>query len=391
MKTLSVYWVVSNYPGAHNWQAGLFYQHLAEAVAAQGIALTVIAPVPRSVWPLTLLRRRWKQYAMAPEEAHAGGVHIVRPRYLAAPGEARRPSAARTVAAAIARRSLPAPDLVHGFGAFPVSRAATLLAQQWNVPCLTTFIGSDVNNMRADSKALFNEFLLTVSSSRQVFAVSEALASKVESLTGRTARVMYMPAKSRGFSEADRIRWRKEWEVPDDVFVLLFAGNITAAKGMPDLCAALDKLQQQSLVLMACGNPGDALNTLKQTRHAKYLGLLPHEQLLSCMSAADALVLPSYAEGIPGVIKEAGLMGLPVIATLVGGIPELLDDSNASLVEPGDVQAITKVITWHLHNREEAQEKAESLKESLSGKFDANVIADQLVAAYHAFIARDTA
>ncbi len=382
MKKLSVYWVVSNYPGAHNWQAGLFYRHLAEAVAAEGIALTVIAPVPRSVWPLTLLRRRWKQYAMAADEAYIGGVFVVRPRYLTLPRDSRRPTAARNVAAAIARRSMPAPDLVHGFGAFPISRAATLLAQQWNVPCMTTFIGSDVNNMRTDNEALFNEFLLTVSSSRQVYAVSKALASRVASLTGKTAEVMYMPAKSVEFSETERRRWRQQWAVPDDCFVLLFAGNISSAKGVMELSAALANLDNENLILIACGNQGDALSTLEQTRKTKYLGLLPHDQLLSCMSAADALVLPSHAEGIPGVIKEAGLMGLPVIATLVGGIPELLDDSNASLVDAGDVEALTKVIAWHLHNREEAREKAASLKESLTGKFDGGVIAKQLVAAY---------
>jgi glycosyltransferase involved in cell wall biosynthesis len=100
------------------------------------------------------------------------------------------------------------------------------------------------------------------------------------------------------------------------------------------------------------------------------------------MRCCDALVLPSHSEGIPGVIKEAGLMGLPVIATRVGGIPEIVDEQTASLVEVNDVAGLRQKIEWHLQHTQEAAAKAQHLKQQLEGKFDADRIATVLAAKY---------
>ena len=79
-------------------------------------------------------------------------------------------------------------------------------------------------------------------------------------------------------------------------------------------------------------------------------GWLTNEQVLDQILAARALVLPSFAEGLPIVIMEAMAMRRPVISTFVGGIPELVvPDEHGWLVPAGDVLALTNAMRACLH------------------------------------------
>ena len=67
------------------------------------------------------------------------------------------------------------------------------------------------------------------------------------------------------------------------------------------------------------------------------------------MSAADLVTLPSYKEGCPNVVVEGLASGRPIVATNVGGIPELVDGSCGRLVPPKDVHALTLALDETLH------------------------------------------
>ena len=72
----------------------------------------------------------------------------------------------------------------------------------------------------------------------------------------------------------------------------------------------------------------------------------PHGEIPKFLAAADVFVLPSLSEGFPLVILEALASGVPVVATPVGGIPDVLTSgSNALLVEPGNVDELAEAIT----------------------------------------------
>ena len=64
------------------------------------------------------------------------------------------------------------------------------------------------------------------------------------------------------------------------------------------------------------------------------LGPVPSEEIAGLMAAADVLCLPSYSEGMPNVVLEAGACGLPVVATGVGGIPEVVKDGETGYLVP---------------------------------------------------------
>ena len=75
-----------------------------------------------------------------------------------------------------------------------------------------------------------------------------------------------------------------------------------------------------------------------------YRGARPHEEIARYMSAADVLLLPSRSEGLPTVLVEAGSLGLPVIASGVGGIPALLGDDRGTILREVSAAAIGEAL-----------------------------------------------
>jgi glycosyltransferase involved in cell wall biosynthesis len=74
---------------------------------------------------------------------------------------------------------------------------------------------------------------------------------------------------------------------------------------------------------------------------ARFLGVVPHQTVAQVFGAADVVTLPSFGEGLPSVVCEAMLAGRAVVATPVGGIPEIVrDDVSGRLVPVGDCRAL---------------------------------------------------
>ena len=77
----------------------------------------------------------------------------------------------------------------------------------------------------------------------------------------------------------------------------------------------------------------------------RFVGYQSQDAVALALTRADALVLPSFAEGVPVVLMEAMAAGLPVIATRIAGIPELVQDGvSGLLVPPGNAPALAKAI-----------------------------------------------
>jgi glycosyltransferase involved in cell wall biosynthesis len=76
------------------------------------------------------------------------------------------------------------------------------------------------------------------------------------------------------------------------------------------------------------------------------------------MAASDLVTLPSYREGCPNVVLEALAAGRPVVATNVGGIPELMDEKSGRLIPSHDAKALAKALDAVLESHWDAHELA---------------------------------
>lgn len=157
-----------------------------------------------------------------------------------------------------------------------------------------------------------------------------------------------------------------------DGFVLVFAGRLGPQKAVGVLLNALADVRDVTLVIA-----GDGPERATLERRARELGLedrvrffggVPREEVLRLFGAADASVLPSAWENFPHTIVEALVLGCPVIATGVGGVPEVVHDGvNGLLVPPGDPEALRDAIQRYFADGELSRRLAEAAPASVAG------------------------
>jgi glycosyltransferase involved in cell wall biosynthesis len=84
-----------------------------------------------------------------------------------------------------------------------------------------------------------------------------------------------------------------------------------------------------------------------------FIGMVPHEKVPEFMVASDIFILPSLSEGLPGVIIEAFAAAIPIVATSVGALPEIIrEGENGFLVEPKNPEQLAEKILLLLGNSE---------------------------------------
>ncbi|MBV9464761.1 MAG: glycosyltransferase family 4 protein [Solirubrobacterales bacterium] len=135
----------------------------------------------------------------------------------------------------------------------------------------------------------------------------------------------------------------------DDRLTILSIGRLVPDKGHGVLLSALSSLPGNATTRLRLVIAGDGPERATLERAAArlrpdlvtFLGAVGQDRLVSLYQQADMFCLPSFAEGLPGVLMEAMAMGLPVIATRIMGIPEIVEDGvSGRLVAPGRADAL---------------------------------------------------
>ncbi|MFN8635062.1 MAG: glycosyltransferase family 4 protein [Chloroflexota bacterium] len=135
---------------------------------------------------------------------------------------------------------------------------------------------------------------------------------------------------------------------------VLLVGHWTPRKGILDALAALERapagvtldlVGEQDRDLACAARVRTALARPAFSGRVRVHGRVSDEQLHSLFDAADALILPSTYEGYGMVLAEALVAGLPIVATRVGAVPEVVRDGmEAELVDPGDIGGLARAI-----------------------------------------------
>ncbi|AFT79197.1 group 1 family glycosyl transferase [Alteromonas macleodii str. 'Black Sea 11'] len=156
------------------------------------------------------------------------------------------------------------------------------------------------------------------------------------------------------------LRQTEPFSSPSNHF--LFVGSLIATKGVFELVEgfeeALNQNPRMTLKIAGEGASRDALMKIVSaksfTKAVTFLGAIPHQSLVKELHQSDALILPSYREGVPNVIMEALATGTPVIATDVGGISEvLIPEVGGILINPQCAHSVTQALltlpksTWN--------------------------------------------
>ena len=142
---------------------------------------------------------------------------------------------------------------------------------------------------------------------------------------------------------------------------ILLVALLLPVKGIPYLLQSLARLKQQrqDFVLNIVGDGPNREEYKKLTmeldleKEVKFNGLKLKSEIAEFMRNSDFFILPSLWENLPCVLIEAMASGLPIIASNVGGIPEILNKENGILVPPKDINALTSAIDYMLDHYQE--------------------------------------
>jgi len=172
--------------------------------------------------------------------------------------------------------------------------------------------------------------------------------------------------------------------------MVLFSGRMIALKGIDMAIKSLALIYKETdatLVFAGAGKfePWKALLDELGVPPDRYifLGGVPYPDMPYLYSLADAFVLPSYSESFPMTVLEAMACRVPVIATDVGGIPEMIDSNrNGLLFQPGDPRSLAMSLLKIIGDRKFASWLAENARAKVSAELSATKMASSTAEMY---------
>lgn len=185
-------------------------------------------------------------------------------------------------------------------------------------------------------------------------------------------RRFFVNSKIKIIRNPTNITVNQQPKVKKKVFRFLFVGQFNKAKGIEFLIETFFNFGNNikgeiKLVLIGYGGKKDKITALcKNYRNIIIPNNPDHEMVLREMSKSDCLIVPSLCyENSPTVIYEAASCGLPVIASRIGGVSELIHELGGLLFEPGNKKDLMKKIEWAFTNKEKIRIIGQNSREKI--------------------------
>jgi glycosyltransferase involved in cell wall biosynthesis len=382
--------VAIQFPSPENPYPGSFIGQQVLALAERVERITVLSPVPTMPRLMSNFRRFAakvtlpEHYVLVPNRCE-----VLFPRYLKAPGNLllswTTAQWCRLVDKTIAQFTDTCPvSIVHAHTGSVSSWAAFRGARRHKIPCAVTYHGSEVHTVLAgrqqgwklcrDSFGAANLNLPVGRSLETILRNSVQPTGKCETLLLGVDRQRFFPASELSLEPQ-----------------VLFVGRIERAKGVFDL------LQAWASVLVHCPNArlsivgedrtdglfSQQAGSLGISESISLTGSLPSPQVADMMRASRVFCLPSHNEGTPVCVMESLSCGLPIVATRVGGIPDIVTHGTTGLlVEKGDIQGLADALVSLLRDPSRCIRLGEAAQEFSDSYLDIQKTANRLVDLY---------
>ena len=331
----------SLYPSKSQPGKGVFIENrTAHLQKSADVEVRVIAPVP---W-FPFRSQRFGAYAVharAPAHDQRNGLSVDYPRYVVVPkiGMSVAPLLMAIGILGAFRKLISNGydfDIIDAYYFYPDGVAAALVGKWLNKPVVINALGTDINVIpayripRAQIKWASNyaSAMTTVSGALKERLLNLGVCGEKIQVNLHGVDHSQFAPRATPVGQTDGATTRAR--------TLLCVGNLLEAKGQHLVIESLLHLKDFRLVLIGEGEYENKLrlqvSSLNLEDRVRFAGHVAHKELVTYYAAADALILPSSREGIPNVILESLACGTPVIATNVGGIPEIISSERAGIL-----------------------------------------------------------
>lgn len=287
------------------------------------------------------------------------------------------------------RRNLQPADVVHTHA----SLAARLVAKQRGYPTVLTrhTIGPDLppGGLKPMRRGFYR--FIANNFSDATIAVSQASRERLllEGVPAEQIKVIYHGIEAQPYLAAQGDAWRQQLGLTLKVPVIITVARLASVKGLQYAVAAAAALKQQQLPFtwLFVGQGAESANLQAQAQSlglgdtVRWLGF--QTDIPGLLAAADLFVLPSLQEALGLVLLEAMAAGLPVIASRVGGIPELVQSGQQGLLVPaGDSSALAAAIAALLADKQQAARLGAAGRKRVLAQFTAENMWQETDAVY---------
>ena len=255
------------------------------------------------------------------------------------------------------------PNTIMASWAFPEAVAASWLSRLYNTNFFFKVHGSDIN-LHGKFLARAKQILSAANKAQGILSVSKALANELVNIGVNPEKIQVI------YNGVNHQKFGLDYPRRGLNHYVLYIGNLKRDKGVMELIEGFNKIKDHHpdlhIVFAGSGVMHDSLvkyvNTQNITNKVTFLGNVDHDELPVWLSNATVLCLPSYNEGVPNVVLESMAAGTPVLATSVGGIPEVLDEVICGkLISPKSSNAVANGLNEllsHQWSREKIKQHA---------------------------------
>jgi teichuronic acid biosynthesis glycosyltransferase TuaC len=350
---LNVLLVTNLFPTPADPTRGIFTFQLASRLRSL-CNLTVVCPLPWfPAWANTGLIKKWGEFSRIPRMYEHRGFIVYSPKYLMIPKMSEAVHAALmfpSLYQAVKRLNRENRfDVVNTQWLYPDGVAAALATRRLGLPHVVTALGCDAN-LFLKQRHKRPQIAWALRKAHGITVVSDALRKFLieEGFGDKRIDVIPNGVDARLFFPRNKVDCREKLGIPEDGKMVLFVGQLLEVKGVIYLIEAVDRLlaTRKDFCVYCVGEGAD-----RQTYEGEIIrrgmadrihliGNRPHPEVAIWMGAADVFCLPSVREGFPNVVLEALFSGRPVVASRVGGVPEMVNDRNGITILPRNSNAL---------------------------------------------------
>jgi glycosyltransferase involved in cell wall biosynthesis len=196
-------------------------------------------------------------------------------------------------------------------------------------------------------------------------------------------------------AEVEALNLKQRLGIETSDFIFMFLGRLAKDKGIIELVSAFNKLSENNpnLKLLLVGPleeensslPKETLQIIKNTKAIIYPGRT--DNVRAFLKLADVFVLPSFREGFPNALLQAGAMSLPLIATNINGCNEIIEHNKTGFLVPiQDEKSLLDKMKFLYENSETRINFGDKIREKIEEKFKQSIIWEELLNEYKFYL-----